>query len=150
MSDLPEITLLDMNGNSVSLDGFKDQNVIIYFYPRDNTPGCTTEACEFRDFNGEIISMGYKIIGISRDSADSHRKFTEKYGLDFTLLSDPEMEAHKALGAWGTKKMYGKETQGVIRSTFVFTKGKLIKSWTNVKAAGHAARVLEYIRDKVS
>lgn len=146
MSDLPEINLSDMNNNNVQLGDFKDRNVIIYFYPRDNTPGCTTEACDFRDFNSEIIRAGFQIIGISRDSAGSHQKFAEKYGLSFLLLSDPDLSAHRALGAWGLKKMYGKETEGVIRSTFIFKNGKLIKSWMNVKAAGHAEKVFDFIK----
>ncbi len=117
--------------------------LILYFYPKDDTPGCTQEACDFRDNLNILTSKGFVVVGISPDSLQSHKKFREKYGLNFILLSDPQKEVIKAYGAYGKKKMYGKETEGVIRSTFVISpEGKILKAFYNVKAKGHVESLL--------
>ncbi|MEJ7622285.1 MAG: peroxiredoxin [Aquificaceae bacterium] len=117
--------------------------LILYFYPKDNTPGCTQEACDFRDNLSTLKSKGFVVIGISPDSLQSHKRFREKYGLNFILLSDPQKEVIKAYGAYGKKKMYGKETEGVVRSTFVISpEGKILKAFYNVKAKGHVESLL--------
>ncbi len=117
--------------------------LILYFYPKDNTPGCTQEACDFRDNLSTLKSKGFVVVGISPDSLQSHKRFREKYGLNFILLSDPQKEVIKAYGAYGKKKMYGKETEGVVRSTFVISpEGKILKAFYNVKAKGHVESLL--------
>ncbi len=117
--------------------------LILYFYPKDNTPGCTQEACDFRDNLNTLKSKGFVVVGISPDSLQSHKKFREKYRLNFILLSDPQKEVIKAYGAYGKKKMYGKETEGVVRSTFVISpEGKILKAFYNVKAKGHVESLL--------
>ena len=118
------------------------QSLILYFYPRDNTPGCTTEACDFRDNLSRLTSRAM-VIGVSRDSIKSHKKFMEQHGLAFPLLSDTEHSVMEAYEAWGEKKMYGKTTTGVIRSTYLIGKDGIIKKkWRNVKAKGHVEKVL--------
>jgi len=120
---------------------------ILYFYPKDNTPGCTQEACDFRDSMSVLSSMGIRVVGVSPDSVSSHKSFKEKYGLNFVLLSDPNKEVAQKYYAYGKKKMYGKETEGIIRSTFLIDKdGKIIKAWYNVKAKGHVENVLKTLR----
>ncbi len=117
--------------------------LILYFYPKDNTPGCTQEACDFRDNLSTLKSKGFVVVGISPDSLQSHKRFREKYRLNFILLSDPQKEVIKAYGAYGKKKMYGKETEGVVRSTFVISpEGKILKAFYNVKAKGHVESLL--------
>ena len=117
--------------------------LILYFYPKDNTPGCTQEACDFRDNLNTLKSKGFVVVGISPDSLQSHKRFREKYRLNFILLSDPQKEVIKAYGAYGKKKMYGKETEGVVRSTFVISpEGKILKAFYNVKAKGHVESLL--------
>ncbi len=126
------------------LKDFRGDRVILYFYPKDDTPGCTTEACDFRDNLNVLVSRGYKVVGISPDSLNSHRKFKEKYGLNFPLLSDPERRVAEAYGAYGEKKRYGKVTKGIIRSTFLIDKeGRILKAWYNVKAKGHVEKLLK-------
>ena len=141
----PEFTLPDQNGDKVSLEDFRGEDVIVYFYPRDDTPGCTKEACGFRDFNQEIQALDTVILGVSPDSAESHQKFIDKYTLDFDLLSDPDRAVMTRYGAFGEKKMYGKTVQGVIRSTvWIGSDGKVKRHWRRVpKAADHPAKVLE-------
>ncbi len=122
--------------------------MVLYFYPKDDTPGCTQEACDFRDSMNTLSSMGIKVIGISPDSVDSHKKFKEKHKLNFFLLSDSQKEVAKLYYAYGKKKMYGKETEGIIRSTFLIDKkGDVKKAWYNVKAKGHVADVLKKIKE---
>ncbi len=117
--------------------------LILYFYPKDDTPGCTQEACDFRDNLNRLKLKGFGVVGISPDSLQSHKKFKEKYGLNFILLSDPQKEVMKAYGAYGKKKMYGKETEGVIRSTFVISpEGRVQRVFYNVKAKGHVESLL--------
>ena len=128
------------------LKDFRGRKVILYFYPKDNTPGCTTEACDFRDNLGVLSEKGYVVIGVSPDSIKSHKNFKEKHGLNFILLSDPDKKVAEAFGAYGEKKMYGKTTKGIIRSTFIIDEeGKVVKAWRNVKAKGHVAQVLKEI-----
>ncbi|ACO04929.1 MAG TPA: peroxiredoxin [Persephonella sp.] len=117
--------------------------LVLYFYPKDNTPGCTTEACDFRD-NLNVIGDKAVVAGVSPDSIKSHKKFKEKYGLNFYLLSDPEKNVLQLYDAYGEKKMYGKVTKGVIRSTYIISpEGKIVKKWKNVKAKGHVQKVVE-------
>jgi peroxiredoxin Q/BCP len=139
----PDITLRDDTGADVSLRGFPGRKVVVYFYPKDDTPGCTKEACSFRDNYDAILAKGAVVIGISQDGEASHAKFRTKYELPFYLLSDPERKAIDAFGAWGEKKMYGKTYEGILRSTFVIDEdGTVIKVWPKVKPEDHAAEVL--------
>lgn len=144
----PAFTLSDAQGTRVSLKDFQGRNVILYFYPRDDTPGCTKEACGFRDYWGEIQKHGAVVLGVSPDSGESHRKFADKYRLPFTLLSDPEKKVMTAYGAFGEKMMYGKKTMGVIRSTvWIGPDGKVKKYWKRVAdAAVHPGQVLEALK----
>lgn len=144
----PAITLPDTHGNKVSLKDFRGKDVIVYFYPKDDTPGCTKEACGFRDLWDEIQEQGAVVLGISPDGPESHEKFISKYGLPFTLLSDPDRKVMTRYGAYGEKTMYGKKTMGVIRSTvWVGKDGKVKKHWRRVaKAADHPAKVLELLK----
>jgi peroxiredoxin Q/BCP len=136
----PAFTLPDQNGNHVSLADFAGKNVIIYFYPAALTPGCTTQACDFRDSLASLQAAGYVVLGISKDTAAKLKKFEEQEGLTFPLLSDPDLTVHNAYGTFGEKSMYGKIVQGVIRSTFVVAPdGKLSHALYNVKATGHVA-----------
>lgn len=144
----PDFTLLDQDGSEVSLSDFGGEHVVIYFYPRDETPGCTKEACGFRDAWSEIQELGTMVIGVSPDSGASHRRFIDNHSLPFTLLSDPEKEMMTAYGAWGEKMMYGKLKVGTIRSTvWVGPDGHVVKHWRRVpNAAEHPAKVLDALR----
>ncbi|ACD66849.1 alkyl hydroperoxide reductase/ Thiol specific antioxidant/ Mal allergen [Sulfurihydrogenibium sp. YO3AOP1] len=140
---------IDEKGNEINfcLKDYlgKDKDVILYFYPKDDTPGCTTEACDFRD-NLNILQNYAIVVGVSPDSIESHKKFKEKYGLNFILLSDKNKEVMKQYGAYGKKVMYGKETEGVIRSTFIISPdGSIKKAWKNVKAKGHVEQILKFL-----
>jgi len=141
----PSFTLPDADGRSVSLGDFKGQDVVVYFYPRDDTPGCTKEACGFRDHWKELQRAGVVVLGVSADSGESHKKFAAKYRLPFTLLTDRDRKVMTAWGAYGDKMMYGKKTKGVIRSTvWVGPDGTVRKHWARVAdAAKHPAAVLE-------
>jgi len=120
---------------------------VLYFYPKDNTPGCTAEAKEFSELLDEFERLGVQVVGVSRDSPKSHFRFKERHGLRVRLLSDPGAELHRALGAWGRKKRYGKEYEAAVRSTFILSpEGEVVWKKTNVRAKGHAARVLEVVR----
>jgi peroxiredoxin Q/BCP len=144
----PDFTLQDAAGRRVSLADFKGKNVIVYFYPKDDTPGCTKEACGFRDLWKDLRKAGVVVLGVSADDAESHTKFTDKYRLPFTLLSDPDRKVMTAWGAYGEKLLYGKKTTGVIRSTvWVGPDGSVRKHWKRVAdAAKHPAQVLEAVR----
>ncbi|MDA8074174.1 MAG: thioredoxin-dependent thiol peroxidase [Actinomycetota bacterium] len=143
----PAFTLPDQDGTPVSLHDFRGSTVIVYFYPADDTPGCTKEACQFNENLAAFQRSGAKVLGISPDTAAKHVKFREKYGLAFPLLSDPDHRVMEAYGAWGEKTMYGKKTLGTIRSTFVVDEqGNVARAWYNVRADGHAAKVLEALR----
>ena len=142
----PSFTLTGDDGKEYSLDQFKGKKVLLYFYPKDNTPGCTKEACSLRDWNDEIIKRGVRIIGVSKDSIQSHNKFREKYGLNFILLSDPEKTIHIAYDAWGEKKLYGKISLGTIRKTFLIDEeGNIEKIWNKVSVATHGEDVVKYL-----
>ena len=144
----PAFTLNDADGNAVSLKDFKGKNVVVYFYPRDDTPGCTKEACGFRDHWQDIQDAETVVLGISPDSEASHQRFRDKYELPFTLLADPEREVMTEYDAYGEKMMYGKKRMGVIRSTvWVGPDGNVVKHWRRVpKAADHPLKVLEAIQ----
>ncbi|MCQ4925545.1 peroxiredoxin [Tissierella carlieri] len=143
-----DFVLKETSGNDISIKDFKGKNVVVYFYPKDNTAGCTTEALEFMDLYDEFEKLDTIIIGISRDSLKSHARFRDKHDLPFLLLSDEDEEVHNLFSVMKLKKMYGKEYMGVERSTFIFNKdGELIKEFRNVKAKGHAEKVLEFIKN---
>jgi peroxiredoxin Q/BCP len=136
----PEFTLPAAAGDTVSLDDYRGKRVILYFYPAAMTPGCTKQACDFRDSLNQLTAEGFVVLGVSKDKTDKLVKFTERDALTFPLLSDPGLEVHKAYGAYGIKKLYGKEVEGVIRSTFVIdADGKIEQALYNVKATGHVA-----------
>jgi thioredoxin-dependent peroxiredoxin len=138
----PDFALPDADGNQVSLSALRGKPVIIYFYPAAMTPGCTRQACDFRDSKSDLSGAGYTVLGISPDSPAKLAKFRDKEGLDFPLLSDPDREVLRAYGAFGQKMMYGKSTVGVIRSTFVIgADGKVDKAYYGVKATGHVERL---------
>jgi peroxiredoxin Q/BCP len=141
----PAFTLTNQDGEKISLHDLRGKDVILYFYPKDDTPGCTKEACGFRDFNKEIQALDAVILGVSPDSPESHQKFVDKYSLNFDLLSDPDKEMMSRYEAFGEKKLYGKTVQGVIRSTvWIGPDGKVRKHWRRVpKAADHPEKVLE-------
>ena len=145
----PEFTLPDKNGNPVSLADFAGKKVVLYFYPKDNTPGCTRQACAFAGAYEEFEKINVVVIGVSKDSAASHQKFAEKHGLPFILLSDPELTAIQAYGVWQEKKLYGKVSMGVVRSTFVINENGMIeKAMPKVKPDTNAAEILEYLTAK--
>lgn len=124
----PDFTLNDQDGNPVSLSDFRGKKVILYFYPKDNTPGCTKQACAFGELYPQILEKGATVIGISKDTVSSHKKFQEKYTLPFTLLSDPELQVIQAYDVWHEKKMYGKTTMGVVRSTYLIDENGIISN----------------------
>lgn len=139
----PDFTLCDKNGNAVSLSDFLGKKVVVYFYPKDNTPGCTRQACAFAGAYSEFKNKNIEVIGISKDSISSHVKFAEKYDLPFVLLSDPELAAIKAFGVWQEKKNYGKVSMGVVRSTFIVDEnGYIEKVIPKVKPDTNAAEIL--------
>ena len=140
----PEFSLPDADGGTVSLSALRWQQVIVYFYPAAMTPGCTKEACDFRDNLGALSRSGLTVLGISHDAPGKLATFRDKEGLNFPLLSDPGYEVHRAYGAYGEKTLYGKKTVGVIRSTFVIDPaGKVARAYYNVKATGHVERLLK-------
>lgn len=141
----PDFTLSDEDGNDVSLADFRGKDLILYFYPRDETPGCTKEACAFRDGFADIRGAGAEVVGVSPDDGDSHRAFIDNHELPFTLLSDPDREVMSEYGAWGEKMMYGKKRMGVIRSTvWIGPDGTVKKHWKRVgRAADHPEHVLK-------
>lgn len=138
----PSFELLDQDGNTVKLADFAGKNVIVYFYPAASTPGCTTQACDFRDNLNSLKAAGYVVLGISPDEPKKLKKFVDNEGLTFPLLSDPDNAVQTAYGAYGEKSMYGKTYMGTIRSTFVVDgEGKIAKAMYNVKATGHVAKL---------
>jgi len=141
-SAAPDFTLLDQDERPVSLSDFRGRRVILYFYPAAMTPGCTTQACDFRDSMGSLQGAGYTVLGISRDEPAKLRQFRENDAITFPLLSDPDHAVHEAYGAWGEKQNYGKTITGVLRSTFVLDEdGVVVEALYNVKATGHVARL---------
>ena len=142
----PNFTLIDKNGNNVSLSDFLGKKVVLYFYPKDNTPGCTKQACAFAGAYAGFQNKGVEVIGISKDSVASHQKFAEKYNLPFVLLSDPERQAIEAYGVWQEKKMCGKVSMGVVRTTFIIDEeGNIAKIMPKVKPDTNAAEILAEI-----
>ncbi len=139
----PDFLLKDTQGKEVKLSALRGKKVVLYFYPKDDTPGCTKEACEFRDNLARIKKRGVLIFGVSKDDSTSHQKFTQKYQLNFPLLSDPERKVIEKYGAWGEKSLYGKKYMGIIRSTFLIDEdGKIMKVFPRVSPEGHAEEVL--------
>ena len=145
----PEFTLPDKDGNQVSLADFLGKKVVVYFYPRDNTSGCTKQACAFAGAYKEFEELGAVVIGISKDSVKSHQNFASKYELPFILLSDPELKAIQAYDVWQEKNMYGKVSMGVVRSSFIIDeKGMVEKVMEKVKPDTNAAEILGYLRQE--
>ena len=140
---MPDFEVVDQDGNKVSSKDFIGKKTVVYFYPKDNTSGCTAEACSIRDNYDALIAKGYNVVGVSKDSAASHRKFIEKYELPFTLLSDTSTQMLQAFGAWGEKKMYGKTVLSTIRRTFIFDEnGILERIIEKVDTKNHAEQIL--------
>ncbi len=139
----PDFSLQDANGKTWTLADFAGKTLVLYFYPKDDTPGCTKEACSFRDAFADFRARGIEVVGVSPDKAASHAKFAEKYGLGFTLLADPDRTLLQAYGAYGEKTMYGKKVMGVFRSTFVIDgAGTIVRAYPKVSPEGHAAQIL--------
>jgi peroxiredoxin Q/BCP len=142
----PAIVAMDQNGNLISLDDFKGNKVILYFYPKDDTPGCTAEACNLRDNYDSLLAKGFKIIGVSADSVKSHQKFTGKYNLPFPLIPDTDRKIINDYGVWGRKKFLGKEYDGIYRTTFIISKdGVIMKIFDKVDTKQHTDQILAEI-----
>lgn len=142
----PPFDLINQDERRVRLEDFSSKRLLLYFYPKDDTPGCTTEARQFQDLAGDFKRAGVVVVGVSPDGPESHRRFRERHGLRFDLLSDPGHEVAEAYGAWGEKVRYGKTSLGIIRSTFLIgPDARVAARWYNVRAEGHAARVLAEI-----
>jgi len=143
-SQAPDFELKSDVGETVKLSQFRGRPVVLYFYPRDDTPGCTKEACAFRDAYDEYLARDAVILGVSRDGEESHQKFKQKYDLPFTLLSDPDHEVAEAYGVWAEKSMYGRKSMGIVRSTFVIAAdGTVARAMRGIKVPGHSDKVLE-------
>lgn len=146
----PELELPSSRGEAISLSDFRGKHVVLYFYPKDNTPGCTTEACDFRDQHKSFEGLDAVIVGVSPDPIQKHTKFIEKYGLPFILLSDEEHQLAELFDVWKLKKNYGKEYMGIERSTFLFNKeSELVKEWRKVKVKDHVEEVLQFIENNL-
>ena len=146
----PDFKLQASNGQEVTLVDFKGKNIVLYFYPKDMTPGCTTEACDFRENHASFAELDTIIVGVSPDPVDKHEKFQTKYDLPFLLLSDPEHTLSEAYGVWVLKKNFGKEYMGIERSTFVIDKeGNVVKEWRKVKVKGHVEEALSFIKNEL-
>jgi len=142
----PDFAGLDQDGKKIELSDFKGKKLILYFYPKDNTPGCTSEACDLRDNYDMWLAKGYQVVGVSPDSQKSHQKFIEKHKLPFPLIADEDKTIIKAYGAWGPKKLYGREYEGLLRTTFVIDeKGIIQEVFTKVKTKDHTNQILETI-----
>ncbi len=149
-SQAPDFTLLDQEGREHALSSYRGAWVLVYFYPKDDTPGCTTEACAIRDADPDLSSLGAVVLGISADSVKSHKKFADKYDLTFPLLSDEAHAAIDAYGVWGKKKFMGREYEGILRTSFLIDpQGIVQKVYENVKPEVHAAEVLEDLRARL-
>jgi peroxiredoxin Q/BCP len=142
-SKAPDFTLADDSGGKVKLSAFSDKTVVLYFYPRADTPGCTREACSFRDHHQEILARGAVVLGVSPDQPAALAKFKQKFSLPFPLLADPDHKTADKYGVWVEKNMYGKKTMGIERSTFIIHKGRVAKIFRKVKVDGHTEEVLE-------
>jgi peroxiredoxin Q/BCP len=144
----PDVVLPDESGTIHRLGDQRGRWTVLYFYPKDDTPGCTTEACQFRDLDEDIREIGADVWGVSADDAKSHRRFREKFGLPFTLLSDVDRSVIERYGAWREKTLYGKTSMGIVRSSFLIDpEGRIAKVWPKVQADGHAAEVLAAIEE---
>ncbi|MDF2680987.1 MAG: thioredoxin-dependent thiol peroxidase [Brevibacillus sp.] len=144
----PDFTLQANENQTISLSSYRGKNVVLYFYPKDMTPGCTTEACDFRDYHPQFKQLDTVVLGISPDEVKSHDKFVAKHELPFPLLADPDHQVAEAYGVWALKKMYGREYMGIERSTFVIDKqGNIAKAWPKVKVKGHVQEVLQFIQE---
>lgn len=147
----PAFTLLADSGEKIKLSDLKGGPIVLYFYPADDTPGCTKEACAFRDRTKELQKLGAKVLGVSPDGVASHQKFKQKFNLNFPLLADPDHSVAEKFGAWREKNMYGKKSLGIARSTFLIDgEGKIAKVWKAVKVDGHDEKVLEALRELAS
>ncbi|MBE4910479.1 thioredoxin-dependent thiol peroxidase [Bacillus luteolus] len=145
----PDFELKSTNGESIKLSDYKGKYVVLYFYPKDMTPGCTTQACDFRDHYKSFSDLNAVILGVSPDSAEKHQKFTEKYDLPFQLLVDDEHQVAKIYDVWKLKKNFGKEYMGIERSTFLINpEGQIVKEWRKVKVKGHVEEALEEIKER--
>ncbi|RSD24067.1 thioredoxin-dependent thiol peroxidase [Mesobacillus subterraneus] len=146
----PQFELQASNGETVRLSDLKGKNVVLYFYPKDMTPGCTTEACDFRDHHESFEGLNAVILGVSPDPISRHEKFIEKHGLPFLLLADEDHKVAEDYGVWTLKKNFGKEYMGIERSTFIIDQeGKLAKEWRKVKVKGHVEEALDYIKENL-
>jgi peroxiredoxin Q/BCP len=142
----PDFSGRDQAGNEISLKDYRGRKVILYFYPKDNTPGCTAEACNLRDNYKGLIKKGFQVIGVSADSEKSHQRFIEKYELPFSLVADSDKEILKAYGAWGLKKLYGKVYEGILRKTFIIDEeGMILKIINKVDTGNHAEQIMEVL-----
>ncbi len=147
----PDFELLASNGEKVKLSDFKGKNVVLYFYPKDMTPGCTTQACDFRDYHGDFSQLDCVIIGVSPDPIEKHEKFIDKYNLPFLLLFDENHRISELYEVWKLKKNFGKEYMGIERSTFVIDKeGNIAKEWRKVKVKGHVEEALQYVKENLA
>lgn len=147
----PKFTLTATDGSKIRLADFKGIPVVLYFYPKDDTPGCTKEACAFRDRQPEFETLGARVFGISPDDVDSHRKFSEKFELNFPLLADPKHTVAEKYGAWRERNRYGRKFMGIQRSTFIIDgSGKVARTWKAVRVDGHDDKVLEALRELVN
>lgn len=143
----PSFEAVNQDGKTIRLDDFKGKKVILYFYPKDDTPGCTAEACNLRDNYTGWIEKGFEVMGISPDNVKSHRRFKEKYNLPFNLLADPDKRILKAYGAWGTKQMYGKSYEGVLRTTYVINEEGVIEEvFARVDTKNHTSQILQELK----
>ncbi|QQS46739.1 MAG: thioredoxin-dependent thiol peroxidase [Acidobacteriota bacterium] len=148
-SKAPAFSLKDADGRTVKLSDFKGRKVVIYFYPKDMTPGCTKEACAFRDDYAELKKRNVEVLGVSADDQKSHRKFADKYSLPFPLLSDPDHSMIEKYGAWGEKSLYGKKYMGIIRMTYIIDEeGKVAHVFSKVKPETHSQEVLELVKSR--
>lgn len=149
MKKAPEFELLDQDGKTIKLSDYRGKWVVLYFYPKDDTPGCTTEACNFRDERESIAELGKaEVIGISKDSVASHKKFVDKHNLNFTILSDESLDTIKAYNAWGERSMYGKIYMGITRSTFIIDpEGNIVKHYPKVNPKKHAVEIINDLKD---
>ncbi|MBD0382295.1 thioredoxin-dependent thiol peroxidase [Paenibacillus sedimenti] len=147
----PDFALHASSGERVSLKDYRGKKVVIYFYPQDDTPTCTQESCDFRDYNGKFAELGVEVLGISPDDLKSHDKFIAKYELPFLLLSDPDHKVAEKYGVWALKKLYGREYMGIVRSTFLIDeKGRIVKEWSNIRVKNHVQSVLDAVKEMVT
>lgn len=142
-SEAPSFNAIDQNGNTISSEDFKGKKLILYFYPKDNTPGCTKEACNLRDNYDELKNKNFEVVGVSADTSAKHLNFIAKYDLPFSLIADTDKEVIKAFGCWGLKKFMGREYEGIFRKTFVIENGTIVKLFEKVKTTAHFEQIME-------